>query len=162
MNQKYDKIGKTLEYLIHKHFLFKRWPKCLAFMQKPLNCRLNCNNCWCAMPCGLSFSWLCCSDADWLGEQITWKIITTHFSYSFRGLKVTTTRTRQNNNNNNNNNSNNNKQTKRERWKWSFWELKMNTAQGSRASMNTTRGDFKNPWAAFRNTFLNGSSLCWS
>ena len=36
MSQKYDKIAKTLQYLIHKRF-----------PRKPLNWRPNCNNCYC-------------------------------------------------------------------------------------------------------------------
>ena len=37
--------SKTRADRIHKHSR-KRWPKCLAFTQKLLNCRLNCNNCY--------------------------------------------------------------------------------------------------------------------
>ena len=45
MSQKYDKIAKTLEYLMHNTFSSKRCAKCLALTRKPLNCRLNHNNC---------------------------------------------------------------------------------------------------------------------
>ena len=46
MSQKYDKIAKTLEYLMHNTFSSKRCAKCLALTRKPLNCRLNHNNCY--------------------------------------------------------------------------------------------------------------------
>ena len=42
-SQKYDKIAKT--WYINT-FSSKRWSKCLAFTRKPLNCRLNRNNCY--------------------------------------------------------------------------------------------------------------------
>ena len=47
MSQKYDKIAKTLEYLIHKHFLFKAMTQMPRFHAKTAELRLNCNNCNC-------------------------------------------------------------------------------------------------------------------
>ena len=150
MNQKYEKIAKTLEYLIHKHFLdpnasLSRENRCTAgsiVITADAQSLVD------------FFSWLCCSDADWLGEQITWKIITTHFSYSFRGLKVTTRRTRQNNTNKQEEHdkttttttTTTNKQRAKgesdlfENWRW--------IQHKGAVLLWTQREDFKNPWAA--------------
>ena len=46
MSQKYDNIAETLEYLIHKHFLFQMMTQTPHFHAKTTEL-LNYNNCYC-------------------------------------------------------------------------------------------------------------------